>query len=262
MSLDTPNNKNTEDMSCNTSETGYWQDVEEKVQDTENLGNEFPKDEFDSFSVEKSRRSFLKIMGFSVSALPLASCIRVPVKKALPYLKKNDTIVPGVANWFATKNDSCVSGCQVLIKTREGRPIKVEGNKLSKHSKGAACSSCQGSVMELYDSSRLKTPLSKGAIINWQTFDSQFSSALNSTKANGQETVLITPSLKSPSTLSLISDFKKHYGNISHIAYDSVSNSGLTGAALKTFGESAIPELNFLNADVVVSFGADFLSTW
>jgi hypothetical protein len=111
---------------------GYWQDVENKVLDSETLSQEFQDGEFDSFSVKKSRRSFLKIMGFSVTALPLTGCIKIPVRKALPYLHKNDTVIPGVANWYA----STWKGIPVLVKTREGRPIKIEGNSKSTVTKG------------------------------------------------------------------------------------------------------------------------------
>ena len=73
---------------CAPKENKYWQDVENKVLDPQELSQEFKSDEFDSFSVTKTRRNFLKIMGFSFTALPMTGCIKIPVRKALPYLKK------------------------------------------------------------------------------------------------------------------------------------------------------------------------------
>lgn len=115
-----------------TQVEGYWQDVENKVLDQEFLSKEFQDGEFDSFSIKKTRRNFLKIMGFSVTALPLTGCIKIPVRKAIPYLKKNDVVYPGVPNYYA----STWKGLPIRVKTREGRPILIEGNSMSTVSQG------------------------------------------------------------------------------------------------------------------------------
>jgi len=240
----------------NAGPTGYWQDVEKKTLDPAVLKAEFKDGEFDSMSVEKSRRNFLKIMGFSVSALPLASCIKVPVKKALPFSKKNDTIVPGVANWFATT----FNGEPVLLKTREGRPIKVEGNDKSRYFKGATNTMSQGSVLDLYDSNRLRSASVGGKDVSWADFDKELVSKLNAAKDQG--IVLVTESFNSPSTMKLIADFKKHYGKVTHIAYDAVSDAAAIKANEKTFGSASKTEYKFDKADLIVSFDADFLGEW
>ncbi len=244
------------DNSCNSGSTGYWQDVEKKTLDPAVLKAEFKEGEFDSMSVEKSRRNFLKIMGFSVSALPLASCIKVPVKKALPFSKKSDTIVPGVANWFATT----FNGEPVLLKTREGRPIKVEGNDKSRYFKGATNTMSQGSVIDLYDSNRLRSAMIAGKNVSWADFDKDLATKLSAAKSEG--IVLVTKSFNSPSTYKLIEDFKKHYGNVSHIAYDAVSDSATAKANAKTHGSAAKTEYMFDKADLILSFDADFLGEW
>jgi molybdopterin-containing oxidoreductase family iron-sulfur binding subunit len=241
---------------CNTGSTGYWQDVEKKTLDPAVLKAEFQEGEFDTMSVEKSRRNFLKIMGFSVSALPLASCIKIPVQKALPFAKKNDTIVPGVANWFATS----FNGEPVLVKTREGRPIKVEGNDKSRYFKGATNTMSQGSVLDLYDSNRLRSAMVSGQNVSWAKFDEELKSKLASVK--GQEIVLVTKSFNSPSTTKLINEFKSHHGKVTHIAYDAVSNAAQANANAKTFGKAAKSEYKFDAADLIVSFDADFLGEW
>jgi len=70
------------------------------------------------------RRDFLKALGFGVGAVTLAACQKVPVHKSLPYLIKPEEVTPGVANYYT----SSYQGHAILVKTREGRPIKVEGN--------------------------------------------------------------------------------------------------------------------------------------
>lgn len=236
---------------------GYWQDVENKVLDPKDLKKEFQDGEFDSFSVEKSRRSFLKIMGFSVTALPLTGCIKIPVKKALPYLHKNDTVIPGVANWYA----STWKGIPVLLKTREGRPIKVEGNAKSITSAGGTDSQAQASVLSLYDSNRFDGPSKDGKSIEWKEFDEALIADLNKAKAANKDIVIVTPSITSPSELAVIKEFTNKFG-ATHIAYEATSQYSLAQANNLTFGYFGLAEYDFAQADIVVSFGADFLGNW
>lgn len=233
--------------------SGYWQDVENKVLDKKFLSQEFADDEFDSFSVKKNRRSFLKIMGFSVSALPLTGCIKIPVRKALPYINKQDNTIPGVANWYA----STFEGNPILVKTREGRPIKIEGNDKSTYFQGGVGSRGHGSVFTLYDSNRLKMPRVGTQEVEWEEFDKALSSKLN----NGDITYVVTPTIDSPSQKRLLSEFSKKH-NAKHIAYESISNSAVADANKEAFGSRCLNEYDFEAADVVVSFEADFLNNW
>ncbi len=232
----------------------YWQDVENKVLDPAVLKAEFPEGEYEAMSSMKNRRSFLKIMGFSVSALPLTGCVKIPVKKALPYLNKQPDTIPGVANWYA----STYKDMPILVKTREGRPIKVEGNALSQTTFGGANAQAQASVMSLYDSSRLREPKVASKSVEWEEFDSQLKQHLENSEG---EVVLVTPAISSKSELAIIEKFSKKY-QAKHIAYEPVSKSALYQANKITHGAYTGAEYNFENADVVVSLGADFLSTF
>jgi len=239
----------------------YWQDVENKVIDPEVLKSEFAEGElhFDIGSIKKSRRSFLQIMGFSFTALPLTGCFRIPVKKALPYLHKSDQVVPGVANWYATTMDP-MQGCALLVKTREGRPIKIEGNELSPITKGGTLPTCQASVLSLYDSHRYKGPVLDGRDVSWEVIDNHLKAKLGN--MDGKEIVLVTSTLSSPSSLRLIDELKSRYSNFSHVVYEPSSMSSILKANKETFGASVYPELRMDQADLVVSFSADFLGTW
>jgi Fe-S-cluster-containing dehydrogenase component/anaerobic selenocysteine-containing dehydrogenase len=246
------NNKSCGTSSGGGTQTdGYWQDVENKILPKKDLTQEFADDEFDSFSVQKTRRNFLKIMGFSVSALPLTGCIKIPVKKALPYLNKQDNTIPGVANWYASTFDNI----PVLIKTREGRPIKVEGNDKSMTTFGGTSALAQASILSLYDSYRYQSALIKGTEVEWDKFDSELKTAL---EANTGEMVVVTPSISSPSELKALRKFLTKY-NASHVAFDAVSVSGFAKANQITNGAYALSEYDFEKANVVVSIGGDFL---
>lgn len=231
----------------------YWQDIEYKNVSPAEM-QEFSDGEFDSFSVKKTRRNFLKIMGYSVSALPLTGCIKIPVRKALPYLNKQDTIIPGIANYYA----STFGDVPVLVKTREGRPIKIEGNEKSMTAMGGTSAQAQASVLSLYDSQRFNGPAIEGKSVEWDEFDASLSQLMQEVSG---EKVLVTPSLNSPSKIKLINELKQKLG-FTHIAYDAYSRSGLAKANQITHGVYTQAEYDFEAANVVISLGADFLGTF
>src|SRR5690554_1022245 len=167
-----------------SSNKKYWKSVEELNENSsivETLQqNEFvkeiPTDEFlgDKNSLESSkttRRDFLKYVGFSTAAASLAAC-EGPVIKSIPYVVQPEEIVPGVANYYATTIANGFDFASVLVKTREGRPIKIENNTLAA-TKGGANARVNASVLSLYDSYRLKTPLANGEATSWDDFDAE-----------------------------------------------------------------------------------------
>ena len=82
-------------------------------------------------SLAANRRDFLKVLGFSLGAATIAAACDTPVRRAIPYVVKPDAIVPGIATYYASSFVKGGDYCPVLVKTREGRPIKIEGNSLS-----------------------------------------------------------------------------------------------------------------------------------
>lgn len=241
----------------------YWQDVEDKSLDEEYLKNEFHNhdSDFQIGGVRKSRRSFLKIMGFSFTAMPMVSCMRIPVKKALPYLEKTDKVIPGVANWYAV-SPSPLFGSSLLVKTREGRPIKIEGNPQHPLSLGATLPKDQASLLSLYNSHRFKGPRIDGGNVEWSSIDKKMIEIFNKSQRDGKEIVLISNPQSSPSSLKLIAQIKKKYSNFKHVTYAPFFQHSIIEAVEKNFGVRSLPTFNFDKANVVVSFSADFLGTW
>ena len=127
--------------------------------------DQFLGDEKNLSSTNSSRRDFLKFLGFSTAAATLAAC-ETPVVKSIPYLVKPDEIVPGVANFYASTYYDGRDYASILVKTREGRPIKIENNGTSSNAR------IQASVLSLYDSARLKNPLKDKKESDWRTVDS------------------------------------------------------------------------------------------
>jgi molybdopterin-containing oxidoreductase family iron-sulfur binding subunit len=254
-----------------SSNKKYWKSVEELNENSsivETLQqNEFvkeiPTDEFlgDKSSLENSstsRRDFLKYVGFSTAAASLAAC-EGPVKKSIPYVVQPDRIVPGVANYYATTIADGYDFASVLIKTREGRPIKVENNNLAK-SNCDANARVHASVLSLYDSSRLQGPRKGNENVDWDVLDKEVSAKLNS--LGGKQIVLLTQTFASPSTSKLISEFKAKYQNVKHVVYDAISNSEALDAYQIMYGERALADYDFSKANTVVSIAADFLGDW
>ncbi|MEZ4886473.1 MAG: TAT-variant-translocated molybdopterin oxidoreductase [Chitinophagales bacterium] len=247
----------------------YWKGYEELQNDTKFLKqkrSEFSEDlplltEIKNVVSEQqgSRRDFLKIMGFSTVAATIAASCEIPVKKVIPYLDKPEQIIPGIATYYASSYVNGKDYCSILVKTREGRPIKIEGNKLSGISQGGTSARAQASVVSLYDGARLRYAKKGAEKISWEDADREIMSALRN--ANGQ-IVLLSDSIISPSTRKAIEDFKAAYSNVNHVVYEPISNSGISTANQRSFGKKVIPSYDFGKAEVIVSFGADFLNTW
>jgi len=244
----------------------YWKGLAELNNDpiVEKLAqNEFteeiPVDEFlgDSglTTSSTSRRDFLKFLGFSTAAATLAAC-ETPVNKVIPYVVKPEEITPGIANYYSSTIYDGHDFASVLVKTREGRPIKLEPNKTGTNAR------VQASVLSLYDSGRLRNPMKAGVESDWVTVDSEINSQLKEIATNGGNIALLTSTIISPTTEKLIADFSSKYGNVKHVQMDAVSSHGMLEANLETFGVRALPTYHFDKADVIVSFGADFLGNW
>ncbi len=204
------------------------------------------------------RRDFLKALGFGVGAVTLAACQKVPVHKSIPYLIKPEEVTPGVANYYV----STYEGHAVLVKTREGRPIKIEGNPNDLLSKGGLSAQAQASVLDLYDYNRLNNPKLDGSDASWSDIDAFVKRELAVIKAGGKKIRIVSSSVNSPSTLAVIADFITQFPTTKHINYDAVSYTGIIQANQNSFGKAVLPHYNFDKADVIVSFGADFLGTW
>ena len=249
----------------------YWKSVEELNENSSIVAkleqNEFVSDiatdEFlgDKEALEESstsRRDFLKYVGFSTAAASLAAC-EGPVRKAIPYVVKPDDIIAGVANYYATTIADGYDFANVLVKTREGRPILVKPNK---EVNGTTNARVQASVLSLYDSLRLKAPKLNGNNLSWSDVDRQIKATLSELKASGEKVVLLTGTLASPATLKLIKKFSKANGNVQHVQYDAISETASLDAFEEVYGKRVLPNYDFSQAETIVAIGADFLGDW
>ena len=240
----------------------YWKGIEQLKNDKEfikNAQNEFPEYLPINGSSNNSRRDFLKMMGFGLSAATLASC-EAPIKKAIPYVNKPVDIDASIPNYYASSYVSGSDYCSVLVKTREGRPIKIEANKLSKISGGGTSSQVEASVLSLYDRERLQNPFLNGKKSDWIEIDNYISENLDINSKSDKNNYIISNSTFSPSSQKVIEKFKAKH-NFKHVQYDQVSYHGSLEANDKSFGIRKIPFYDFSKAKVIVSFDYDFLGS-
>jgi MoCo/4Fe-4S cofactor protein with predicted Tat translocation signal len=254
----------------------YWKGLEQLDKEStfvESSNNEFaeqlPVTEFlgnkeDLEDATTTRRDFLKYLGFGVAAASLAAC-ETPVTKAIPYLNKPEEITPGLANYYASTYFDGNDYAPILVKTREGRPIHIIGNKESVLTKGAINARVNSSVLSLYDNNRLKAPSIKGEATTWATIDNRLGKELKAATS----VRILTGSIISPSSKGAIDQLiggsaegEEATSNHKHVVYNPISYSGILEANNESFGKAVIPTYNFEKAKTIVSVGADFMGNW
>jgi len=256
----------------------YWKGLEElnetpefiQAQEQEFLPSQTKIEEFlsdEKLSVtDTNRRDFLKFLGFSVAAATIAAC-ESPVTKVVPYVNKPENVTPGMPTWYASTYYDGNSYASVLVKTREGRPIFIKGNKDHGINKGVVNSQIIASVLGLYEADRLSDPYMNGKATGIATVDSDIMQSLK--KANS--VTLFSNTVISPSLKNAVAQFAERLGDtkFEHIQYDAVSYAAIRQANKESFGlvqegteNGIIPNYDFSKAKTIVSIGADFLNSW
>ena len=247
----------------------YWLNLEDYE------GNptfqESAKKEFLSYlpsheEMSSSRREFLQIMGAGL-ALTGAGCMRRPAEKLVPYINRPVDIVPGEANYYASSYYDGGEGFSTLIKTREGRPIKIEGNEEAQLLNGLALSPrAHAYILSLYDPERVKGPkqnLFNEKKTNKETINTSFKELDKTLSAEFQKgkTALLTNRIPSPSSKRLIKTFLSVF-KAKHYVWDPLSLEDLIEAQKISYGKKMAPSYNISKAQFIFSLNCDFLGTY
>jgi molybdopterin-containing oxidoreductase family iron-sulfur binding subunit len=214
---------------------------------------------------ENSRRKFLALASAG-AAFGAVACTDYRDKgEIIAYNKKPESYLPGKANYYATTITENAYGWGALIKVREGRPIKINGNPEHPISKGKLSTVVQASILNLYDPSRLQEPLrvtnKKYSKESWDNIDKDIIAALNSAKTTGKEIVFLTNTITSPSLKNLLDEFTSKYPTTKVVSYEYFNENNRISAWKKSYGNTNVPLLKLDNAKIILSIGSDFLGT-
>ncbi|MCW3167661.1 TAT-variant-translocated molybdopterin oxidoreductase [Chryseobacterium sp. 09-1422] len=207
-----------------------------------------------------TRRDFLKLLGFSTAAVTLAAC-EAPVIKTIPYVVKPHDIIPGVPNYYASTYFDGFDFASVLVKTREGRPIKIDPNPAA-GDLGKTNARAQASVLSLYDNDKVKQPKFEGKDETFDKVDDYVIKGLEEAKASGKRIVLLSHSFASPTFKKLFAEFKAKYPTAELVTYDAIPYAASLDAAQEVFGQRALPVYDLKGSELVVAFQADFLGEY
>ncbi len=209
-----------------------------------------------------SRRDFFRFSGVGFAAGLALGCKSKVVEKALPYLNAQEGLTPGVAQWYATTCGGCSAGCGVLARSRDGRPVKLEGNPDHPRSRGGLCAMGQAQTRGLYDSARLRGPSIQGRSLAWSAFDQDLAHRLQRIRAEGGAVRILSGTVLSPSlraaALAFLAGFKGGRLDV----YDALSCAAIPAAYERTHGRRIFPQYHLDRASFILGIEADFLGTW
>jgi anaerobic selenocysteine-containing dehydrogenase/Fe-S-cluster-containing dehydrogenase component len=218
--------------------------------------------------MDLKRRDFLKLIGATTVASALPGCTPKSPRSLIPYVIPHEEIIPGRSVWYASVCRECPAGCGVTVRVREGRATKAEGNPRHPVNKGALCARGQASLQGLYHPDRIQAPLLKNAAGAWEqiTWEKAEEIVLAKMRAlvaegRGKDAAWVTPYVTG-SLDALVDDWLSALGSRERYRYEPVAYEALRHAGGKLFGVPEVPEYDFAAADVIYSFGADFLETW
>lgn len=209
-----------------------------------------------------NRRQFLEAAGFTMSLATLGGCGRAAVDHAFPAPALSAGMLPGQLRSYASVCPGCSAACGLVIGTRDGRPLKMEGLPEHPVSRGGLCAVGQALPIGLYDSHRLSGPLQNGKPADWKSIDQLVIQALDRIKTERQAVRVVTPTLVSPTLQAQIAAFVSQFPDGRHVVFDPTSSSAILDAHQQTHAARVLPHYRFDRATTIVSFGADFLGTW
>ena len=212
------------------------------------------------------RREFLKVLGATTAAGAAVACGGDKPEKLLPYLVSPDQTVPGVSTYYASTCRECASGCGIIVETRDGRAIKIEGNAEHPVNRGALCARGQAALQGLYNPDRYRGPMMReGGVLKpttWEKALQLLATKLGEVKSRGQQASAVFINQHEHGGFpAFVDEWLAAHGMPAHLSYDAEAPLAVLAANREAYGV-AWPSLDFTAATLVVSIGADFLDGW
>ncbi|WP_043483335.1 Fe-S-cluster-containing hydrogenase [Geothrix fermentans] len=209
-----------------------------------------------------SRRDFFRFSGLGFAAGLALGCKSKVVEKAMPYLNAREGLTPGVAQWYATTCGGCAAGCGVLARSRDGRPVKLEGNPDHPVSRGGLCAIGQVQTRGLYDEDRLRAPRLDGKDTDWAALDADLARRFADLRTSGGAVRVLAGTILSPTLRAAVQGFLGTFKDGRLVEADALSCAALAAAYERTHGQRLTPHYRLEEADLLVGIEADFLGTW
>ncbi len=240
----------------------YWRSLEELAatpEFEERLHREFPRGASE-WTNELHRRDFLRLMGASVALAGLGACTKQPIEKIVPYVDRPEEVVPGKPLYFATATEFCGYGQGIVVKSNEGRPTKIEGNRDHPASLGATTIWAQADLLDLYDPDRAKTLTSGDSIFTWDRFVDRLNQILAAQASRrGAGLRILTRTVTSPTLAAQLQAIEKKLPEAKWHQWEPLTRDAIREAqAGGVFAGETI--YNFAKAQVIVALDSDFLS--
>ena len=242
----------------------YWRSLEEIADSNEfreMVHREFPPGASEWWD-GVSRRSFLKMAAATMALAGLNACTKQPTREIFPYVKQPADLVLGEPLYFATSMVLGGFATGVLAKSREGHPIKVDGNPDHPASLGGSSVWLQASILNLYDPDRSQAVTHEGDISTWARFLSDLNNVLAEQKARkGAGLRFLTETVTSPSLAAQLHELLKLFPGAKWNQYDPITRDNVREGARLAFGQFLETHYRFDKAAVILSLEADFLCT-
>jgi anaerobic selenocysteine-containing dehydrogenase/Fe-S-cluster-containing dehydrogenase component len=212
-----------------------------------------------------NRRDFFKIVTTTGTAAAMSGCQQAS-EQILPLVVPNEQLVPGVASYFATVCRECPAGCGVLAKNREGRIVKLEGNPDHPVNRGALCVRGQAALQGAYHPDRFAGPQRRdGSVwkaLGWDDALKMVAAKLGELRqGNKGRAIALVSQLENGSLGALMDRWTQALG-ARRVTFEPFAYEAIRAANRQTYGRDAIPEYAIEEAEVLVSFGADWVETW
>src|SRR5437870_3667007 len=243
----------------------YWRSLEEIAQTKQFqqlLHREFPAGAAEWWD-GVSRRNFLKMAAATMALAGLNACTKQPVREIFPYVKQPEELVLGEPLFYATSMLLGGFATGVLVKSREGHPIKIEGSPEHPASLGGSSVWMQASILDLYDPDRSQTVARHGDISTYELFLSDLNELVKEQEEakRGAGLRFLTETVTSPTLAVQLQDLLKRFPKAKWHQYEPITRDNVREGARLAFGEIVEAHYHFDEAAVIVALDSDFLYT-
>ena len=237
----------------------FWRSLEELADSPDfrrRLEAEFPS--LAPLMSEASRRDVLRVMGASLALAGLSGCGIPEPEKAVPYVEAPEFLVPGQPRSYATATLLDGYAIPVLVKTVDGRPIKVEGNPDHPASRGATDIFSQAAVLDLYDPDRSSATLYDGRIASFDAFQLALSERIAAlAQKQGRGLAILTGAVTSPTTIRQMQELRHRFAELRWYLHEPLGQDRHYAATRLAFGAPFEVRYRLDRADVVLALDAD-----